>query len=606
MLSIFLEKTKIILVVAYLFYSQFNLDNANHISKFIPLIILVVFLGIKEVPLKMTLFLMAIPSMIFINLLMEKQSNTEGWTFFTIHLCAAITAILITNHEVIKNKLKLDRICSLIICYGVVLIIISIIEFILGDDPGRFFVGSQNLTSASIVLTIPFAFLYLRNKLLKYLYIISAFIVVAFIIKSRGLSVFMAIIIIYYVKDYLKIFKNNFLLTVSVTALFILIVTQLNPRFDDLLAGNPIYYRFYAWIRFIQSVVYINPIFGYGPSNIVINFNQFQFIYPQIELLHGLQTFYNPHSDWLFIFASGGIVFLLLYLFLHGFLIFKFFNYQENFEKNKYLTAVFVCYLILLISSQYDINNSSYPTLLFFYLIQSIIFKNIIDEKYILVNQNILKLPLVFIISLTLYFQTYSLNIVYRYQGFAYHQLHSNKFIEWNLGDYASHFMISDTLKAYHYLNVSGNEFNDVIFNQLIDNSRKYNKYLEPSLHLSTQYYSFKNDHSSLLNVYSDILYKILADKRIINIGVNPANINVSIGDKLRYEVIGDHHKISITSELFLKLILSSSSFGKITISDFSDFKFDIKSDNLDGSIYNKVANDFLYKIAGFSTPLKM
>lgn len=602
------NKLKVVLIIAYYLFAQYSYIGGNHISKIILLAPLMLLIDIKNFPVKMYLLIGVIPLMLGVNLLLEEKSTIEGWELVNIHIGAAIFSLIVINSSLIKNNLPIEKLLRIIFYFGMFIIISTFIEHILGQHPGRLIFGSQNLTSLTLALTIPLVFLSTINNKVKFTYIVLLLFSIAFLIKSRGISVISLLVIFYYLyNDFRALSKYIrigllFLLTASfLGALFIF-----NQRFEELLFGNSLYLRLQAWQRIIYTIIETGPFFGYGPSNIVINFNNFQFINPQIELITFVDTFYNPHSDWLFMFASGGLVLLLLYLILHIFIILKYVNYSRKRELNKYLNAIFVCYLISIASAQYDINNTTYATLLSFYLLQGLLIKNIVQDNTIIVNQFFIKIFLSIILLLSLISQSNSLNLTKKYQEFVYSQLFSESFVGWGFDKYASHFKITDTLKAYHYLNVSRENFNDETFDLLIQNARRYNKYLEPSLHLSAQYFSFKKSENRLLDVYSDVLYKLLVSRELINISASASDVKVVVGDELGYQVNQNSHKLTLTPILFSELIRSNSSFGKYMIEDFNKFSFNTNAGASNSLIYKNIPYEFLIKLSNYSVPLKM
>jgi hypothetical protein len=377
-----------LLCIAYFVFAQLSPIDGNHISKLWALLPLLLVLGVKKFPIKMFLYLSIIPLILTASLLFRETINIEGWTFVNIHLGCALFAFLAINNESVRNYFNHEKLCFLIIFFGASLIIITVVEFVIGIPPGRVIFGSQNLTSLTLTLTIPIAFLQIKNNKIKYLYIICAIISVAILIKSRGLSIVILLVTLFYLWNNFRNLSRNYKIAILliISVLFTIIVIRFNQRYDDFIFGNTIHFRLYAWLRFIETVIFINPIFGYGPSNIVVNFNQYQYLYPQIQLVSSLDTFYNTHSDWIFFFASGGIVFLVIYLYLHFLLIFKYLTQPNLVRENKFLQISFVAFLVIILTAQYDINNTTYSTLLSFYLIKAFLFQKLVSDKYIVIK----------------------------------------------------------------------------------------------------------------------------------------------------------------------------------------------------------------------------
>ncbi len=601
------DKIKALLCIAYFLFSQLSLIHANHESKVWALIPLVIILGIKKFPIKLFLYLTIIPLTLTASLLFRETINIEGWTFVNIHLGSAVFAFLAVNSESVKNYINSEKLCALVIIFGTSIIILTMAEFIIGIAPGRIIFGSQNLTSLTLTLTIPLAFLCIKNIKIKFLYVILSIITVAVLIKSRGLSVVILLVTLFYIRDDIRNLPRNYKIAILsyLSLFFIAIFLIFNKRFDDLFSGNTLHYRYYAWLRLVETVLEINPILGYGPSNIVIYFNKYQFLYPQIELLAPLDTFYNPHSDLIFFFASGGILLVALYLSVHFFLIFKYLTRSISGEYDKLIQAAFINYLVIILTAQYDINNTTYSTLISFYLFQAFLFKRLVNDKFIVINQYFFKVLLLSILSMALISHKNAFDLTKNYSSLVYGRLFSNQFINDDFEN-APHFKISDTLKTYNYLNTAGDRFDDQIFSELIYNSRKYNKYLEPSLHMSLQYFSFKKDQSQLFALYSDILYKLLIEKKIINISMDPKNIQVIMGESLNFVKKINYYELTITKELLKELINSGSSFGNYKIENYNNFVFKINVDDTKEKIYKNIANDFLARIEEFSSPLKM
>jgi hypothetical protein len=110
------------------------------------------------------------------------------------------------------------------------------------------------------------------------------------------------------------------------------------------------------------------------------------------------------------------------------------------------------------------------------------------------------------LLSISIFSQSKSINIFERGNEYSINLTNLKPELDGTFDKLAPHFTYVDTLKAYYYLKTAGKNFDEKIFEGLIYDSRKYNKYFEPSLHLSFQFYSFKRDSSEVLKILSDIV----------------------------------------------------------------------------------------------------
>jgi len=607
--SLINKKIQLILLIGYFLVAQL-FGYGNNVYKLWLIIPLILFISLEGLTLKV-IILMFLPILLLTNLIFENNSNMEGWAFVNIHLCSAIYSILIISNFELKQYLDEKKLSKLIISYGLFIIFSIIFEhFLFFDSPylGKFLIGSQNLTSLTLIMTVPFAFLYIDNKILKYVYLSIIVVAVGFLVKSRGLSIILTTVILIYTINDLRGFSRKVrygLITLALITIFALLAL-LNDRVIDLIYGNSIYFRLLSWLRFIESILQSNIIFGVGPSNVTVIFNKFQDIYPHIFLVAGDNTFTNPHADWIHIFVSSGIVGLFPYFLINGFLIFKFVGFSRTSSFNNLTKAIFTCYIVLLISAQYDITNATFNTLVIFYMTQAYLLKQFIIEDKSFINKYFLSIVFGILLAFTIYNQSKSYNLLAKGNEYSLNII-KLKVFDNNFEKISPHFGYVDTLKSYHYLNTSKENFNEKIFEELILKSRKYNKYFEPSLHLSFQFFSYKNDSQEILKVLSDVFYSIIINEKISNIGNEPKNIQVVIGDSLSYELKEKKHLITLTPSVIDTIMRSGRNIG--TIQDFKviESKFLFVADNSnDVVMLKKVLKTLLSKLSNFSMPLDL
>lgn len=604
-----LEKMKIILIIAYFFIAQLMFQG-NNLYKLWPILILIILASdLEKLSLRLFLVIFLIPIILYVNLIIEDSTNVEGWTFVNIHLCSAIFSYIVVTSQNIKKFIEERIFTKLIMYYGIAIIIFTILEYVLGFPPGRTLLDSQNLTSTVILLTIPFIFSYIQDNKKKYAYVILSLITIALIIKSRGASIILIFLIFYYLSRDLKNLNRLNKYAAIFTILIIITFSALyfNEKFQDLITGNSLFYRLLAWSRYIELTLETSPLFGNGPSSIIVNFNKYQNIYPQIELISGLNTFVNPHSEWILFFSAGGIFALLIYLSINFYIIYKYIILIKNGKPGQFQRNVFICYVILIFSAQYDINNATYSTLILFYMAQAYLLKNIIYEKYINLNKYISGSFLIILVAGSLLLQNKSINIFSEYKDFAARSIAEKEVNSQIIDSVAPHFMISDTLKAINYLNTAAENFNDYKFSNLIEEARNFNKYTEPSLQLGLQYFSFKRDNNKILSVLSDILYLTLVREGIINIAVPQDNIKVILCEKLTYKYSKSNHTVCLTTKTLDNLILAASSFGKIEVESGVEKNFTFITDGDEiNSMLSEVIKKLFLTLEVFSLPLKI
>jgi hypothetical protein len=458
-------------------------------------------------------------------------------------------------------------------------------------------------------MTIPFIFSYIDDNKKKYAYVILSLITIALIIKSRGASIILIFLILYYLSRDLKNLNrlNKYAAIFTILIIITFSAFYFNEKFQDLITGNSLFYRLLAWSRYIDLTLETSPVFGNGPSSIIVNFNKYQNIYPQIELISGLNTFVNPHSEWILFFSAGGIFMLSIYLSLNFYIIYKNIILIKNGKLDQFQRNFFICYVILIFSAQYDINNATYSTLILFYVAQAYLLKNIIYEKSININKYISSSFLVILVAGSILLQNQSINIFSEYKDFAARSIAEKEVNSQIIDSVAPHFIISDTLKAINYLNTAKENFNDYKFSNLIEEARNFNKYTEPSLQLGLQYFSFKRDKNKTLSVLSDILYLTLVREGIINIAVPQDNIKVIVCEKLTYKYSKNNHTVCLTTKTLDNLMLAASSFGKIEVESGVEKNFTFITD---GEEINSMLSDVIKKLfltlEVFSLPLNI
>lgn len=604
-----IEKMKIILIITYFFMAQLMFQG-NNIYKLWPILILIVLaLDFQKLSLKLFLVIFIMPILLYVNLIIEDKTNIEGWTFVNIHLCSAIFSYIVVTTQNINKFIEEKIFSKLIMFYGITIIAFTLLEYVLGFTPGRTLLDSQNLTSTVILMTIPFIFSYIDDNKKKYAYVILSLITIALIIKSRGASIILIFLILYYLSRDLKNLNrlNKYAAIFTILIIITFSAFYFNEKFQDLITGNSLFYRLLAWSRYIDLTLETSPVFGNGPSSIIVNFNKYQNIYPQIELISGLNTFVNPHSEWILFFSAGGIFMLSIYLSLNFYIIYKNIILIKNGKLDQFQRNFFICYVILIFSAQYDINNATYSTLILFYVAQAYLLKNIIYEKSININKYISSSFLVILVAGSILLQNQSINIFSEYKDFAARSIAEKEVNSQIIDSVAPHFIISDTLKAINYLNTAKENFNDYKFSNLIEEARNFNKYTEPSLQLGLQYFSFKRDKNKTLSVLSDILYLTLVREGIINIAVPQDNIKVIVCEKLTYKYSKNNHTVCLTTKTLDNLMLAASSFGKIEVESGVEKNFTFITD---GEEINSMLSDVIKKLfltlEVFSLPLNI
>lgn len=508
----------------------------------------------------------------------------------TLTLATIISLLLIIG---LDEENKIELFYKSILFIACLIFFSALYELIyLNTQPGRIITGYQNISSSILLISIP---ILLRikniNQVIKLIISTIIFFVIVFIFKSRFSSIIGLLYFIYIalnLKQIKRYYKLVFIL--SIIAIIAIAFSYTN-RFANLIVGNDLWVRLFIWERLFTAGM-DNLLFGIGFGAIPVLTSSWQFINPSVELITTFNTFFSAHNDLLERFIYGGIISLIISIFLNVLIIYGYFK-----NKKYELNAELIIYLILWAHSLIDIHNSNLPSLLLFNFFQFyLIYKIYENSRFSLIHLKF-TLPFLLVPGFTYFF--YKDNIKDYVNNY---QLTTNSMISGNFNEenilwvkkQSPHFMRFDFIDMQTYLMYnSGKNFNKAIFEQKLLSTRRYNKYYLPQIHVSSQYYSFINDDINLLAVYSDFLYYKLVNLRIINISKNPNNVQVRVSENKSISAINDNNTYVyfVPRAVLDELKRVNSSFGSSKLSSF------FIQQNLDNFIYTGVGDSASHKI---------
>ncbi len=506
---------------------------------------------------------------IYIGFIPGISSLSKAWIEqSTVTSLAMLIAILLVIELVNKKNIEVFY-GTLIFLSGLILLGTLFELFYLKSQPGRIVTGYQNISSAILLISIP-----LINKIesinfrIKLIIIAILFLTIVFIFKSRFSTFIGLIYTIYLILDnkrinwhYKLIFGSFFVFTFTGAFYF-------TDRFLSLINGNDLWVRLGLWERLFTAGAG-NFLFGVGFGNISVLTSSWQFINPSVELITTFNTFFSAHNDLLERFIYGGIVSVLISISINLLIIYCYFKNKKYELKNE-----LVIYLILFFHSLIDIHNSTLTSLIIFnffqlYLVFKIYEKSNFHTSYLKFSILILLFP-----SITYIYKKDDLrDHVAHYQVTANNMI-AGRFFDSDISRIESqspHFMRFDFIDMQTYLmHKSGQGFNQTLFETKLLNSRKYNKYYLPQIHVSSQYYSFISDERALTEIYSDYLYYKLINMNIINISFRSSGIQVVLYDKNHISMVDNQNSkvLYIPRNIFGELRRVNSSFGSLKLSD--------------------------------------
>lgn len=565
-----LEKTNLLLLLA----SFTAIQLFNNISQFQPKLYVAIVIGLilwlfslKIKCNKISKFFVFVITLVVIDsffgffpgLNMMSKAWIEQSTITTLAIFYSIYLVL-----GLREEKYLHIFYYVIIGLAFLILITSAYEFLyLNIQPGRMVTGYQNISSAVLLSALP---LLMRlnniNLFIKLTALILFYLAIVILFKSRFSSVIGLIYILY-----LALFSKSFswyyrLSLVFLSATAVIAGLYLTDRFSNLIYGNDFQVRLFIWERLI-SAGFNNFIFGSGFGNISILTSSWQFINPSIELITSFNTFHSAHNDLVEKFIYGGIVSVVISLCINFSILYGYFK-----NKKYELKTELIIYLILFSHSLIDIHNSNLASLILFNFFQFYLIFKIYEEGQL----NVIYLKFLTIILLVPGF-IFILNSNHFKDHVSHYKITANNMIAGNFNDsdlakldnMSPHFMRLDFIKMQTYLMYkSGQGFNKAIFEDKLLQTRKYNKYYVPQIHVSSQYYAFSGDKKNLLSIYSDLLYIKLVNSNLINISVGGDQVNVEVTESKNISMIssGKSTTLFIPKNLLEQLIRVNSSFG--------------------------------------------
>lgn len=581
----------------YLINSTINLNLIISIT-----IISLWFLLIKEsikikAPLLVVLILMGLDLITNAIIIQDfDYLNIRYIVYIIISSVLALSIVSRSNENIIKF--------SVILCITSILIMVATIIGMVLQIPiyEKLYGFNQNLTAGILLLSLPminYINIEIKNiKLIKFFYKLITLIVIGLILKSR-FSFLLGLIYILFEIFREENFSRSYKLIVLLGIVTIsLLVIFNNPRFINLLSGNDILYRYHSWERLIFAGLN-NFWFGSGFGSTSIIYNEYQNINPSLEIISGGKTFINSHSDIIEKFIGGGIFSVIIYIGINAWIF-----YQIYKNKNKNLKYLGYAYILIFMQSQIDVHNSHLGNLVLFTAIQFLLINSFLLNKEIEANALLIKAILGVTISLLIYFVLAAGNLKNHIQNYGeikttYYRANISEQCQ-NLKNEAPHFIYLDTYCLHNYLiNNTGVNFNKKIFESLLLDAEKYNKFYLSRLHLASQFYAVSKNDIELKKVYKELLYIILVNNRVIKINYDIEDLSFEVvGSKANLKITNSDKKILIemSNGLFNDFRLINSSFGAYSIPSevINTLSMEAESNFINTATLFKVSQNFI------------
>lgn len=563
------------------------------------------------------ILILSIP-IIFEFLTNEYHQNRTNIAYYDLSLMTASVILLMYFIAIDKTVDQKNIIlANLIFITAAILIIITILNIYFNFDgvninKGRFITGNQNISAYILLISLPFLMPLMIRNYYKVAYIILVFFIIAFIYKSRIPTIISflygiyTIYTIYQTRD-----KKAYLFIASFVTLSIAVVIFIfNDRFHNLISYD-IYFRLLPLLRIYNSLDINNLVFGVGTGNLAAFLYSNQDKYAVLELMLPADAFTYAHNFLIDRLVSAGIFVFLLYLALYIFIISRYIKIKD---KSLYLKSLFHAFVIGLLISFYDIVHNTFSGYSIFTLITGLLFLNLytIQKKF---NKYLFLILFIFLLTPLVFYKHNNIMGHHHDYNNIINLINSGKDAKSQISTLSMehpHYAEIDSLITYQKYFQESLNANEPDFKVAFFNMNKFNKYRNSRLHFSSQYYASKNFDNDLIDVYSDIIYRSLVLKKVVNPLHNSKNMIFSV-------VNSGHNNIEFISRPCCTLNIPKDMFKQIkfvnsgvTTLKITDESIDFVAANTIYSIDSEdvardtlIVKEFLREINKFSEPLK-
>lgn len=257
--------------------------------------------------------------------------------------------------------------------------------FFLGVSRPYGILGSSNILGGTLILIVPFLFLYLyklrSNKKIFYFSIITILVVLLtlFLIKSRGawlglIAAVMSIPIVLY-----KIRKISLKKTAMIFVTFILLFIGIYMNYNDRFHRGYDYER--PALRNIAIHIFLdNPLVGIGMGNFTSKYVSDSYISPLAYQKHYLS---HAHNIYLKFLSETGLIGISVFFILIGFQLKVIWENVISFRnKSLYAMAMFFAIIGMLVHGWVDVCFSARYYAMLYWCLWGIVYYNL-AEKYI-------------------------------------------------------------------------------------------------------------------------------------------------------------------------------------------------------------------------------
>lgn len=548
-------------------------------------------------------------------LLNNINNNVNQLGIIDLSVLSVATIISCLFARLITLKQITEVLSKLVISISITLMASTFIELTIkydlgGVEVGRYLTGNQNITSYILLVSLPLLNYLKISDYMKFIYYILTFICIGFLYKARLASVIFIIYCLYEIIKYQSANYFKFLLII-LNIIGMVLIIYLNERFYHLL-GNDIYFRILPILRILLGYDSSNLLIGVGSGNFAPLFYSLQNTYPSIEIIFWKDVFIHAHNFLIDRLISGGGGVFALYLIIYGFIVF---NYFKSY-KTDHLKYIYHAFFIGLIFSLFDIVHNHLSAYILFQIFTFIILSESIKFNYSSkINYLSKSIGLILIVPLLSLLLGYGNNGNHHY---LYNRLVTN-LNQKNLSDKEltgfiekfPHYAEIDTINFYYHLFRNNLQMTDSMKHLLVS-MNSFNKFSDKRLHFSTKYYSIENKEHELINVYRDIIYKIMVTKKFISPVTSVEKIIFVVNREsghIVFNISDTNCYIDLPRDIFKQLKLLNSGLLGLKITDESINLVVSQASTTVDLTYKKrsieVLTEFFATINNYSEPLK-
>ncbi len=290
---------------------------------------------------------------------------------------------ILIRHLIMNDLIKVDRIKSYVILFGLLSIIIALLAFtnktINGQNlfrqvdimSGTF--GNKNFLSSILFFCLPFYFIGISiSKKIKVFSVVAIVLTITLLLMLRtrtvliALSLYLFLVLLLQIRNEFskKIFNRFLLLLIVITAVSVWFLFSLKGSFHSSSEIKTQYFyrllssgTFYERLEFWQQAIYIindNFFSGIGLGNWINTYPKYGLDhFSDANILNGRMMVSNPHNDFLLVFSEIGIFGFLCYVGIFISILHQAYWLSKNEEKSNdrknaaYFFFFIICYLII-------------------------------------------------------------------------------------------------------------------------------------------------------------------------------------------------------------------------------------------------------------------